>query len=177
MKHVLPAAIHTWKHNSLSNDPTIDELISIQPKTVYDVGCGDGFYGKLVKLFLKDATVIGIEKCTDYVSKWHLETIYDLIINADIIDVASTITGDLIIFGDVLEHVEKQHVKEILDAVVPNFKYIIINSPLGFQPQPHEVPSEIHRCGLDKTDFEKYNIVSFDVYDKITFNCLIRGLK
>lgn len=173
MKYKLP--FHTWKHNSSVNDITIDQLLKMKPKSVYDVGVGDGFYGKLLNYLFDDVNIAGIEKNPIYIGKFDLRKIYSVIIIDDIIDVITKISGDLIIFGDVLEHLEKQDMINVLKIAVDNFRYIIVNSPLGFQPQNHEYEEEIHRCGIEKEDFKDYKILEFVVYDRIMFNCLIEG--
>ncbi len=175
MLMILPKHIHTWKHNSAVNDITIEEIFKIKPKKVYDIGAGDGFYGKVLKHLFDNIYVIGIEKNPIYIKEFNLGNIYDEIINGDIIRLISEIYGDLIIFGDVLEHLEKQDMIDVLEIAVNNFEYVIVNSPLGFQPQSHKYEEEIHRCGLCKEDFEKYEILIFEVYDEIMFNCFIKG--
>jgi len=52
-------------------------------------------------------------------------------------------------------------------------KFVIVNPPLGFQEQKHEYEEEIHRCGLDYSDFEKYNVLEFNVFDETMFNCVL----
>ncbi len=173
MKHELP--FHTWKHNSSVNDITIDQLLKIKPKSVYDVGAGDGFYGKILNYFFDDVNIAGIEKNPIYIDKFNLRKIYSVIIVDDIINVISKISGQLIIFGDILEHLEKEDMIYVLETAVKNFKYIIVNSPLGFQPQNHVYPEEVHRCGIEESDFKRYEVLNFEVYDGIMFNCLIKG--
>lgn len=174
MKHNLP--FHTWKHNPSVNEITIDQILKIKPKSIYDVGAGDGFYGKLLKYLLDyDAQTCGIEKNHIYIDQFGLKSIYDVVIIKDIVDIISKISGDLIIFGDVLEHLEKEGMINVLRTSVKNFKYIIINSPLGFQPQDHVYPEEIHRCGIEESDFKDYEVLDFKVYDEIMFHCLVKG--
>jgi len=173
MKHNIP--FHTWKHNSSINDITIDQLLKIKPKSVYDVGAGDGFYGKILNYFFDDVNIVGVEKNPIYIGKFDLRKIYSIIIIDDIVNIISKISGDLIIFGDILEHLEKQDMINVLKTSVNNFRYVIVNSPLGFQPQDHEYEEEIHRCGIEREDFKKYEVLEFKIYDGIMFNCLIKG--
>lgn len=171
-------SIHTWKHNKSTNPITIEQIRTINVLKFVDVGCGDGFYGKLVKYVHPNAKTIGVEKEPSYIKKWDLLSIYDEVICDDIVNIISDLTGDLIIFGDVLEHLEKEDVNRVIDKCVNNFSYIIINAPLGFQPQEHEIESEINRCGLSKVDFERFNILSYVEINEngLMFNCFIKGI-
>ena len=82
------------------------------------------------------------------------------------------------IFGDVLEHLEEDDMKAVLEIAVGIFPYVIINSPVGFQEHVHEIPSENHRCGLDNKTLENYNVVEYNTFcDNTMFNSLIMGKK
>lgn len=166
----------TSKHNPVIDKPTIAQIESIAPKRVVDVGAGDGFYGKLVRYIDPEAYSIGVEIHGPYKDEYRLDCAYDDLVIGDIVDVIdnSEIHGDLIIFGDVLEHLEKENVFKVLDKAVKKFKYIIINSPKGYQKQPHPISSEVHRCGLNRNDFLKYNIIEYNDFPRI-FNMLIKG--
>ena len=105
----------------------------------------------------------------------HSKNFYDHIIHDSIVNVIDDIKGDLIIFGDVLEHLEKPGMESILKKSVENFKWVMVNGPVGFQPQEHEDEEEIHRCGITKDDLTQYNIVEYNQLDKLMMNCLIKG--
>ena len=171
-------SIHSAKHNSSTNNTTINQIENIDLLLFVDVGIGDGFYGKLVKYLKPNVYMIGVEKEKSYIEKWNLKNIYNEIINDDIINVIQELKGDLIIFGDILEHLEKENATKVISTSVNNFSYILINSPVGFQEQEHEIHSEIHRCGLSKEDFINYNILNYEEFDdNRMFNCLIKGNK
>lgn len=171
-----PKHIETLKHNKSVNEDTMRQLLELKPNKIVDVGAGDGFYGKLIKYLLPEAFVLAVEKRGDYISQWELDKIYDEVINDDIINVVDELNGDLIIFGDILEHLEEEDATKVLDRSIEIFKYVLINSPLGFQPQEHLFPEEIHRCGLDRNDFENYQVLEFHIYcNNKMFNCLLLG--
>ena len=150
----------------------------IMPKTFVDVGAGDGFYGKLIKRTIPECKTLAIEKNNVYLEKFELNKIYDELWNEDIITaIDKQESKDLIIFGDILEHLEKQPSSEVLRKSLDKTKFVIINSPLRFQKQEHKYEEEIHRCGLDYSDFEKYNVLEFNVFDEIQFNCVLLGNK
>jgi len=174
----LPENIQTWKHNHTVNLDTYRQILMIRPKTFVDVGAGDGFYGKLIKRLFPECKTLAIEKNRVYSEQFELNKIYDKLWNEDIITAIDKLEPtDLIIFGDVLEHLEKQPSNEVLGKSLHKAKFVIVNSPLGFQEQKHEYEEEIHRCGLDYSDFEKYNVLEFNVFDEIMFNCILLGNK
>jgi len=174
----LPEDIQTWKHNHTVNLDTYRQILMIRPKTFVDVGAGDGFYGKLIKRLFPDCKTLAIEKNNVYPEQFELNKIYDELWNEDIITAINKLESkDLIIFGDVLEHLEKQPSSEVLRKSLDKAKFVIVNSPLGFQKQEHEYKEEIHRCGLDYSDFRKYNVLEFNVFDEIMFNCALLGNK
>lgn len=171
---------HTWKHNNWVNGFTVEQLLKITPKTVYDVGIGDGFYGKLIKFFMPHCNVFGVELNQRWVSHCEALGLYERILQGSIVDTIHDLSGDLIIFGDVLEHLEKEDMRSVLKTAVTNFRFVIVNSPLGFQEQLHEDSEEIHRCGIDRADFSPYNVLEFNESHFVDspnnmFNCLIRG--
>jgi len=171
----IPSDIQTWKHNTSVNRDTLRQIIMINPKTVVDVGAGDGFYCKLIKRFIPNCQVTAIEKNKIYPEKFNLASIYDSVINDDIVTAIKNLSGDLIIFGDILEHLEKKDMLQVLGDSLKHFSYVIVNSPLGFQPQEHEFPEERHRCGIEYSDFENRKVLEFRVFDGNMFNCLLIG--
>jgi hypothetical protein len=172
-------SIHTWKHNSSVNEISSEQLSSLSEiVNIVDFGAGDGFWGKLSRYIFKESIITGVELEPSYIHKFNLEAVYDTIINDNILTVSETISGDLLICCDVLEHLEKNDCVKVLNNIKTKFKYILINSPIGFQPQEHEFLSEHHRCGLCREDFVNigFNILSWNEFDNHTmFNCFLRG--
>jgi trans-aconitate methyltransferase len=170
-----PEHIQTWKHNAATNEDTLRQLLEVQPKTITDVGAGDGFYGKLVRHALPDVTsLVGVEKTAEYIADFGLDSIYDKVINADICEVVQGISADLMIFGDVLEHLEHDSAHAVLDQALQRCRWVLVNAPLGWQPQEHENPNEIHRCGLNKEDFSEFDLLEWNHRGRM-FNALLKG--
>jgi len=172
----IPEKIASWKHNKSVNHNTMRQIITIMPNIVVDVGVGDGYYGTLIKYFLPDVHLVGVEIMADYITSFNLNSIYNEIVNKDIFDCIQEFSGDLIIFGDVLEHIEKEKGIEILKCAVNKFNFVIINGPIGFQKHEHEISSEIHRSGWSVDDFGEYVILEYVTYcNNALFNCLLLG--
>lgn len=179
-----PEHIQTWKHNKSVNDDTMRQMIEISPQKIIDFGAGDGFYSKLLKYLFSTCYVVGVEAESSYPKKFGLYDLYDeLIIDRleNFIDRLNINDYDLAVFGDVIEHLEKSIAEEVIKKAVNLFPYIIINSPIGFQDNEVlagavGVESELHRCGIDRSFFDSYEVLEWHVYDNdIMFNCLLKG--
>lgn len=153
---------HTWKHNNWVNTFIIKQIETLKPSIVHDVGCGDGFYGKLIKFLLPNTKVIGIELNKKWVNHCNNLGIYDEIFSTSIVDKIKELSGEFIIFGDILEHLDKIDMENTLNTAVNNFSYVILNGPVGFQPQFHEDPEEIHRCGITRDDLTQYEVLEYN---------------
>ena len=166
----------TPKHNSFVDPFTIEQIKSICPRLVVDVGPGDGYYGKLLHyLYSKPPYIVGVELNKKWADHCKSIKIYDEIILGNIKEVISTLFGNLIIFGDVLEHLEKDDAEYTLGVAVKNFEWVIVNGPIGFQHQSHPDPEEHHRCGITLEDFCDYEVVEYNQQPEVMMNCLLKG--
>jgi 2-polyprenyl-3-methyl-5-hydroxy-6-metoxy-1,4-benzoquinol methylase len=170
----------TEKHNRFVDPYVKRELKQIMPKHVVDVGPGDGYWGKVSRLMFPDSRITGIELSEKWFNHCSGLEVYDFMALEDIYTAIRGTSGDVIIFGDVLEHLEKDRAVETLKEAVARFKYIIINAPVGFVPQEHEDIEEIHRCGLTREDFSAYKVLEYREgteleTEYVVFNCLIKG--
>lgn len=164
-------------HNPVVDKVTKKQIREIKPKFVVDVGAGMGYYGNLIRTEFPDCHTIGVEAFGPYVTKYSLTRIYTVLINNDIRNVIKMLRGDLIIFGDVLEHMKKEDALYVLDAAVKNFKYVLINGPKYFEVQ-HAVNDnkyEMHICSIGKEDCKEYDIIEYNEFDDSMINILIRG--
>ncbi|MEY2703235.1 MAG: hypothetical protein RLY43_1873 [Bacteroidota bacterium] len=175
---MLPDYIQTYKHDSSVNEDCIRQINFVKScNSVFDIGAGDGFWGKLVKHLKPESCVIGIELCSEYIVNNHLNNYYNAIINESVVDISDKIYGDLVIASDVLEHLEKEQALKVIKDLTRNFKWVIINTPYGFVEQLHENPTELHRCGLVEKDFDCFNVVELNIIDGINFKMMNVFLK
>jgi len=97
-------------------------------KTILDVGPGWGTYSKLLR---KDNTIWDcVEIHEAYVNRFNLNSLYNNIFIYSISDFKYKHFYDVVIFGDVLEHMSKELVHKSLDRAKQNSKYMIISIPL-----------------------------------------------
>lgn len=147
-------------------------LQNIMPASILDIGLGNGKMGFIARDLLdvmigqrhrKDAWKVridGIEIFQDYIQD-HQEAIYDDIYIGDAFEVIDTLgTYDLIILGDVLEHLPKEKAWRFLDKCVAHCNnHLMINIPLGekwTQPVIYGNPHEEHLSFWSSEEFEPF---------------------
>jgi hypothetical protein len=136
-------------------------LIRSRPRSILDIGLGNGKWGFLARdcldVMLNEAyhrsrwrvRIDGIEAYPAYVQD-HQRAIYDTIHIGDAFDVIDRLDGyELIVLGDVLEHFEKARAWEFFDKCIAHAeRYMAVFIPLGNtwrQPAIYDNPLETHR--------------------------------
>jgi SAM-dependent methyltransferase len=120
-------------------------------KVVLDLGVGSGTYHRLFvrkSNLLRDAKWIGVEAWEPYINEYDLIKRYDTIINEDICKIDFSVLNDvdLVLAGDVLEHMTKEDAVRVINDLLQISKNIIISIPIVYYPQD-EIdgnPFEIH---------------------------------
>lgn len=120
-------------------------------QTVVDIGPGSGTYISLVKEQAQcctNARWIGVEIWEPYIQQFRLQERYDEIVNADVRTVDWTqLNPDVVIAGDVLEHMTKQDAVALVDRILLVAKTLIVSVPIRHMPQDkyaYENPHEAH---------------------------------
>jgi SAM-dependent methyltransferase len=131
------------------------------PKTVLDIGCGDGVL--METLFHKGWNITGIDiykKSLDTAKKKHT---YKKLIKGDIVGVCRKLASekkkyDLVFCSQVIEHIDKSKGEKLLglaDKLAK--KRIYFGTPRGYMNQPDEFikgnPYQVHRSGWTIQDF------------------------
>lgn len=121
-----------------------DLLNNIKPNNVLDIGAGSGTYGKICK-DLGIVDVDCVEVWEPYVTEFSLKKIYN---NVFIDDVRkfNNFNYDLIIFGDVLEHMSEEDALNVYKKALEGAKYVMFSMPIIHYPQgcEHGNPYEEH---------------------------------
>lgn len=177
-------------HNQSINPWVIKTLKKLRPRRVVDAGSGRGDYGKMIAGCLKNCTVIGVEIYEPYIRVYqaNLKKYYLRVILGDIREVIheEEVHGDLIIFGDILEHLPKKDVHPLVGQAIKKFKYVLVSAPIGFTPQTRpKKGSDVslknlhgrHLCGLTGRDFTRYNVMDYREFTKSQFTLLIKGIR
>lgn len=109
---------------------TLDLINRINPKTVLDIGAGSGTYASYKK---QGQHWTALEIWQPNIEQFNLKDLYDEVICGDARNVEFG-SYDLVILGDVLEHMSKDEAKSLLDKCKKS-KYVIVSIPLGYYPQ------------------------------------------
>lgn len=120
-------------------------LAHLPIKRICDVGAGCGTYRDLCGLHgvLPNAHWTALEVWEPYVQEFQLRTKYDEVVIKDVRE-ADLSSYDLLIFGDVLEHMTREEAKKCV-ASAPN-AWKILSIPTSHYPQAavYENPFEVH---------------------------------
>lgn len=124
----------------------LEKIREIDPKTVLDCGAGAGTYLDLIKANLGYKTiVVGVEAWYPYIIKYDLEDRYDILYPIDIRDMAS-FQYDLVILGDILEHMPEADAVLLWNRISEEAKYALISIPIIHYEQGaiNDNPYEVH---------------------------------
>ena len=111
-------------------------------KSAFDVGAGAGAYAKLLHeiageveqwqpSIITDLKIDCSEVFNPYISKYNLGIIYNNIYADDIENILDSIENyDLIIMGDVLEHMEKDKAIRVFNALKKKCKFLWLSIPV-----------------------------------------------
>jgi len=124
----------------------MEMIITLNPKTVLDMGSGFGKFGVLCREYLElwdgrqkydfKRRIDCVEVFQQYISPLH-QYIYDNIYNKDILDIAPEldIRYDLVLLIDVLEHFEKEDGISLIETLLAKNECILISTPKKPTPQ------------------------------------------
>ncbi len=117
-------------------------------RTIVDCGCGCGTYHNMLSAHLPGVRWTGVEVWEPYVEEFNLRNRYDRIVIADCrhFDFASVAPADLVIFGDMVEHMTKEEAIAMVDRARAVAPYVMISIPVVKYPQDAEGgnPFEAH---------------------------------
>jgi SAM-dependent methyltransferase len=157
---------------------------------ILDVGCGFGKWGFLIRDTFEVMTgqnfnkedwkidVTGIEvfpKCITSIQ----EALYDKIIRKDVFESFDELERyDLILIGDMIEHIDKDKAHELLSKLFEYSDNILVSTPLGFMSQGAWAGNEyeIHKSGWILEDFKDYKVVESKVLDDTLFADIIKQI-
>ena len=94
--------------------------------TVLDVGCGQGDYYEMLKDHFK--TIDAVEIWEPYIEEYKLKEKYTNLYNVDIIDFEFDYY-DIIIMGDILEHLSRENAVKLLNKIINKCKELIVVVP------------------------------------------------
>lgn len=142
-----------------------------EPTSILDVGPGAGQWFDLLKPWFPDVRFDAIEIFQPYVERYQLDKKYD---NVFVGDARKLFAGrnldgcflwDLVVFGDVLEHMKRDEARAVVDNLL--LHYALISIPIGPCPQDptEENPYEEHLCEWSTEDV----LATFPVIDYFSY--------
>jgi cyclopropane fatty-acyl-phospholipid synthase-like methyltransferase len=130
-----------------TNKPwTQEKIIELKPTTVLDVGAGQGVYLDLIRQGLGAGVVVNaVEVWQPYIDQFDLENRYNKLFAMDVRDLTN-FAYDLVILGDVLEHMSEDSAVELWDRISQQARNAIISIPIIHYHQDaiNGNPYEVH---------------------------------
>jgi len=146
--------------DSRFDEKTSSILSKLQPQSVLDIGPGAGKYGRLVRAASPKARIEAVEIDRSYIKEFKLNDVYDRVhINSiqKFVESHYDTTYDLVIFGDVIEHLKKSEGQDVLNFFVYRCKHIIVQWPHGYVQNTWEGHvHENHISVWGKSDFSNF---------------------
>jgi 2-polyprenyl-3-methyl-5-hydroxy-6-metoxy-1,4-benzoquinol methylase len=103
-------------------------------RRVLDIGAGAGAYADIIKRIDPSVEVDGVEIYEPYINRFSLKEKYNRIFIGDVVEM-SLFDYDLIVMGDVLEHIPKQTAVEFFHNLKKKAKFIWLCVPVRqFRP-------------------------------------------
>lgn len=122
------------------------KIVELNPKTVLDVGAGQGVYLNLIRDSLgNDVKVSAVEVWPPYIEQFNLRNRYDNLFEIDVRDMTN-FDYDLVILGDILEHMPELDAIALWDRISKEARYAIISIPIIHYHQDaiNGNPYEVH---------------------------------
>ena len=152
----------------------VDLIIFTNPKSILDIGVGNGKYGFLSREYLeitgtgtygtKERRIDGVEVFPHYITPLHKE-IYSNIYIGNAMDIVPKLDMkyDLILMIDVFEHFTCEDGKILLGNCLQKGRNVIISVPKGSNEQGeiYDNPYEEHKYEWSKKDFKSYPDIFF----------------
>ena len=104
-------------------------------ETVLDVGAGSGTYSDALKRAGINLNIEAVEVWKPYIEEFDLENKYDKVYEQDIRD-RTDFNYDVVIFGDILEHMTEEEALAVWDKVSKQAKNAVIAIPIIHYHQP-----------------------------------------
>jgi predicted SAM-dependent methyltransferase len=133
-------------------------------KKILDIGPGWGTYSKLLRKPNEEWDAV--EVFEPYIRKFKLHKYYDNIYNVNIVDFKSTKKYDLVILGDVLEHLTLEQSLKTLKNIFSFSKYCLFSLPLDDETgvdleNSHDYWNNIHEKHLSAWSNSQFlNVIS-----------------
>lgn len=163
----------------------MEMIISLNPRSVMDMGSGFGKFGVLCREYLElwdgrqkyefNRRIDCVEIFQQYISPLH-KYVYDNVYNENILEIAPKLDTkyDLVLLIDVIEHFEKIDGINLLNTLLAKNESVLVSTPKKPSPQKDAFGNvyETHRSTWSTGELAKIGYTSF-ISDDISLICLI----
>lgn len=112
-----------------------ERIVELSPKRILDVGAGMGTYADLLRPLLPASTWTALEIHHPYVARHGLEFKYDEVLVGDVRSYDWLAEWDLVIFGDVLEHLDLTDAMRAWRCALRRSRSVLASLPIVDYPQ------------------------------------------
>lgn len=129
-----------------------------KPEVVWDLCCGSGAYGHVLKELNPQIKLIGTDGCFKYLTSFHCQTKYDVLMWATLEQLYNgiRINSDVVLFMDVLEHLIKTVGYGALEWLKALGRPVFLSTPLFWYEQGAVDGNRLeeHKCWWSQKEIE-----------------------
>lgn len=147
------------------------DVLEREEPVILDIGAGSGTYVDRYRAIFPKAIFFGVEIWEPYIEKFKLREKYDRVVNFDAEDYLKLVQNhdvfDVTFLGDVVEHMELEKARNVIDMAVQASRIVIISLPIGYYPQDEYEGNPYEKHVTDSwtlqsaLDFLGSNVVAF----------------
>jgi len=152
-------------------DKEVEELLSRYinkgMRRFLDIGAGGGKYGRMLSMLdyvsdenIPDFYTEAVESEGEYVEQYNLKDKYDFVYHSitiqDFIIANPNYCTNVVILGDILEHLKKSDGIDVLEFFIYRCNYIIVIVPQKLIQFDSDKPQECHNSIWKDDDFREY---------------------
>lgn len=108
---------------------SIEKILGVYPQSILDIGAGSGTYADALRQRHYSGNIDAVEVWQPYIDEFQLNNKYRTVFNSDVRDI-ERFDYDIVIFGDILEHMSKEDACEVWDRVSRTADYALIAIPI-----------------------------------------------
>lgn len=123
----------------------VNKILSVKPSFILDVGAGSGTYADALKEAGYSQTIDAVEVWPQYIEKFFLKKKYRFVYSQDV-RLFNNFDYDVVIFGDILEHMKKDEALKVWDTMSKQADYALLSIPIVHceQGELNGNPYEVH---------------------------------
>lgn len=144
-----------------------NQIKTLSPKKILDVGPGVGTYGKLSReVYQNNIEIDAVEPTREYIQQYELNNIYNHVYNMTIQEFllkSYKNEYDVAVCGDILEHLFLHEAISVVDCLLYRCDKVIIIWPTNLKQHGDDFNNqfETHRSNITINDLVRFNILFY----------------